>query len=270
MELWIFETSPPPPQVRLNYGPGEHQFAHLRLPSGSGPFPVFMFIHGGFWRAKYSLDHIEHMCAALTELGVATYAIEFSRIGHATGGWPGTFEDVARAADYLPQIATTYRLDLGRITTIGHSAGGHLALWLAARHKISADSLLHTANPLPVHQAISLGGVVDLHESYRLGLGRGVTQELLGGSPADVPERYAVASPAALRPLGVPQLLVHGTADEDVPYELSRTYYEQSLALGDPCTLLTLDGIGHFEPVDPLWAGWPALAEQILLPAKSR
>src|SRR5215468_7306163 len=126
----ILTLPPPPYDLRVAYGKGDFQFADLRLPPGKGPHPVVIVIHGGFWRAAYDLVYAGHMSAALTRRGVATWNIEYRRVGHPGGGFPGTLDDVAAAVDHLAQIAPSHSLDLSRVIAIGHSAGGHLALWL--------------------------------------------------------------------------------------------------------------------------------------------
>jgi len=241
----------PPPDARIAYGDEPQQFGDLRLPIGQGPHPVVMAIHGGFWRVGFDLVYMGHLCEALRAAGVATWNVEYRRVGEPGGAWPGTFEDVARAADHLRALAPRHNLDLTRVVTMGHSAGGHLALWLAARPLIPVDSPLYTPAPLPVKAAVSLAGVVDLREAYRRELGDGAVRELLGGGPDDDPARYAAASPAALLPLGVPQALVHGTADDRVPYALSRDYHALATARGDDVRLVTLSNADHFTLVTP-------------------
>jgi acetyl esterase/lipase len=245
-----------PPGIRIPYGRHESQFGDLRLPPGGGPFPLVISIHGGFWRARYDLEYMGHLCATLAEAGISTWNIEYRRLGQHGAGWPGTFLDVATAADYIRQLLCSYPLDMDRVITLGHSAGGHLALWLGSRHRIAADSALHVANPLPIHASVPLAGVVDLRLAWELRLSGNVTQDLLGGSPRDVPDRYAAASPAELLPLGIPQILVHGTDDQLVPVELSRRYVKSSIAAGDPAELIELPNTGHFELVDPRSGQW--------------
>src|SRR6266852_7735698 len=149
----ILTAPPPPADTRLRYGSDPNQFGDLRVPKSKGPFPVVMTIHGGYWRAKYDLAHTGHLCAALTAKGVATWNIEYRRVGNKGGGWPGTFEDVASAYRFLPQIAKRYNLDPARTAIMGHSAGGQLALCLAA-HEPS------------VKRVISLAGVADLQQAF--------------------------------------------------------------------------------------------------------
>ncbi|HEX7064752.1 MAG TPA: alpha/beta hydrolase [Bacillales bacterium] len=147
---------------RISYGDNENQFGDLRLPEGEGPYPVAIVIHGGFWRARFSLGIMARFCEELTNGGLATWNIEYRRVGQEGGGWPGTLRDAAQATDYLRRIGSDYMLDLNRVVTIGHSAGGHLALWLGGRHQLPATSPFYSGNPLPLKGAVSLAGVNDL------------------------------------------------------------------------------------------------------------
>ena len=255
----ILELPAPPADVRLPYGPDVLHFGDLRLPSGPGPHPVAIAIHGGFWRARYDLEHLGHLCAALTGEGIATWSVEYRRIGNVGGGWPNTFLDVARAADALRDLAASYPLDLSRVIAFGHSAGGHLALWLAALHCIPVGDPLHTPDPLPLRGVLSLAGVADLRRAWELNLSNGAAGELLGGSPSEYPQRYATASPIELLPLGVRQHLVHGAEDDIVPLEISQRYHNAARASGDDVTLTVLPYTGHFEPIDPRSRAWPAV-----------
>jgi acetyl esterase/lipase len=223
---------------RITYGSGEFHFGELRMPETAAPHPVAIVIHGGFWRALYGLDYIRPACDTLAAAGMATWNIEYRRIGHAGGGWPGTFEDVSNAADHLQSIAPEFNLDLNRVVAIGHSAGGHLALWLATRKKW-------------LRGVISLAGVADLRRAFELKLSNTVVRDFLGGSPDEMPDRYKFASPIEQLPLGLPQKLLHGTADDSVPYEISRRYVQEAELHGDDVELITLENAGHFELVDP-------------------
>jgi acetyl esterase/lipase len=260
----ILDLPAPSADARLAYGPEPLQFGELRLPTGASPHPVLVVIHGGFWRARYGLDHIGHLCAALTAAGLATWNVEYRRVGDPGGGWPGTFHDVAAAAEHVRALAPAYGLDLGRVVALGHSAGGHLALWLAGRHRIAPSDPLAAAAPLPLRGAVSLGGVVDLRRAWERRLGNGAVDDLLGGPPDQVAERYAAADPAALLPLGVRQVLVHGTADANVPFALSEGYAAAAVARGDAARLVPLPGAGHFEVIDPRSREWPAVEEAVL------
>jgi acetyl esterase/lipase len=261
----ILTLPPPPPDHRIAYGPDPNQFGELRLPSTPGPHAVLVAIHGGFWRAAYDLGYLGHLCADLTARGYATWSLEYRRLGQPGGGWPATFLDAAAGLDHLRPIAAEHALDLGRVATIGHSAGGHLALWLAARHRLPADSPFHgrTPDPLPIRAAVSLAGVVSLRRASELRLSNAVVHDLLGGTPANQPARYAAASPYELLPLGLPQLLVHGTADAPVPHELSAAYAARARALGDDVRFLSFPDVDHFAVVDPRSTVWPGIVNEI-------
>lgn len=259
-----------PQRHRLAYGPHPAQFGDLWLPdlASAAPAPVTLLLHGGYWRARYGLDLMDGLGDDLARRGIASWNVEYRRVGDPGGGWPGTLRDVAAAFDYLRAVATHYRLDPARIVPVGHSAGGHLALWLAARHRLAAlaraDPALAAAvaesagaaTPASVHGAVSLAGVVDLHAAWRRHLSNDAVVGLLGGTPEEVPARYRVASPRALLPLGVPQVQVHGDADEHVPAALSHDYAAAARAAGDDVTLLALPGVEHFAVLDPRSAAW--------------
>jgi len=254
---------------RLKYGPEDLQFGDLYLPNQPGSHPIVILIHGGYWRARYGLDLMNGLAEDLAKRGYAAWNIEYRRIGNPGGGWPGTFLDVALATDYLRKLAPSYGLDLKKVVPIGHSAGGHLAFWLAARPHIpffSKSSQLsgsqltgkyeETANPLALAGTISLAGVVDLEMAWRLHLSNDAVVELLGGTIASVPERYAVASPSAMIPLGVPQVLIHGTNDDSVPFQVSHAYAKVARSVHDPITYLELEGVDHFDVIDPHSDAW--------------
>jgi acetyl esterase/lipase len=213
-------------------------------------------LHGGYWRARYDLEYMGHLCAALAAEGVATWNVEYRSVGHRGGGWPGTFADVAQAIDYLRELAPAQRLDLGRVVALGHSAGGHLALWAAGRRRIPAGSPVYGNAPLPLHGVVALAAVSDLRRAWELQLSGGAVKQLMGGMPEQIPERYAAVSPAELLPLGARQVLIHGTEDDSVPYAISREYQAAAVAAGDDATLVTLPGAGHFETVDPTSREW--------------
>jgi acetyl esterase/lipase len=261
--MWVLETPPPAAEARIPYGPLPHQFGELRRPSTPGPHPVVVVIHGGFWRAKYDLEHAGHLCADLTQRGYATWSLEYRRVGHDGGGWPGTLEDVALGADFLRTLAASHALDLARVVALGHSAGGHLATWLAARHRLPGDAPFHRQDPLPLRGVVSLAGVVDLAQGHALRLGDGIVETFVGGTPDSVPERYRTASPAALQPLGLPQVLLHGTEDDTVPVAMSEDFCARGRALGDSVRCVPLPGAGHFEVIDPRSREWPHVVEAL-------
>jgi acetyl esterase/lipase len=246
-----------PLTYKISYGTDKSQYGKLYLPGGPGPYPVVILIHGGFWRKPYDLTLMRPLAHDLVRRGIAIWNIEYRRIGNEGGAWPGTLLDVAAAADHLLIAAPIHDLDLQRVIAIGHSAGGHLACWLAARHRLPEGAHLKTINdPLALRGVVSLAGVVDLIHGWRLHLSNNAVRELLGRSPMSLPERYQEASPAELLPLGIPQILVHGTADETVPLIISQDYTQKARAAGDQITLLEVPEATHFDVIDPASAAW--------------
>jgi len=244
----ILRLPPPKANARISYGKDPQQFGDLRLPSGPGPHPVVIFIHGGFWRNTYNLDHAGHACAALTSGGTATWSLEYRRIGDPGGGWPGTMDDVLHGAEHIKKLAMRYHLDLERMVAAGHSAGGHLALWLAAQIAVNLRGV------------VPLAAVSDLRRAWALQLSNGVVRQLMGGTPDQVPQRYATTSPIELLPISVPQRLIHGTADNIVPFDMSERFAKKSLN----AKLIPLKGAGHFELIDPRAREWSTVQKNIL------
>jgi acetyl esterase/lipase len=240
----ILTKEPAAPDFTIAYGADPNQFVHIRAPHGTGPHPVVFFIHGGYWRAKYGLGYAGHLCHALKEHGIATWNVEYRRVGNPGGGRPGTLEDIRSAYHALLNSGRQdgMLLDLGRVCIAGHSAGGQLALCLAAYEP-------------SVRQVISMAGVVDLHRALELHLSNDAVAEFLGGQPAEVPDHYRNASPAELRILAT-QKIFHGTKDDSVPYELSAEYVRRKKESGEDVELITLENVGHFELVDPESAIW--------------
>lgn len=240
-----------------HYSAGESQFGDLWIPDGAKkPLPVIVFIHGGWWQAEYGLEYAGHLCSAFKKVGVAVWSLEYRRVGEAGGGWPNTFLDVAAGADYLGTLSKKYPLDLGRVVTMGHSAGGHLALWLAGRHHVAHDSAIYAPTQLSLRGVVSLAGAVDLRLLCDLAEGKfahdkGEVRSLMGGLPADVPERYRAGSPGDLLPLNLPQVLVQGMEDGQIPMDLPWRYAENARRQGDGVKVKMLPGAGHFDVVDP-------------------
>jgi acetyl esterase/lipase len=251
-----------PADHRLSYGSNEFQFGELRLPKGAGPHPVAIVIHGGCWMSQYGLSYMGHLSAALAEVGVATWNVEYRRVGNQGGGWPGTFEDVSRAADHLRTIAKTYPLDLNRVIAVGHSAGGHLALWLAARKILPKDSPVYSPDPLLLRGVVSLAGVTDLR--------RGGTacdasvSQLMGGSATDKAAIYDQASPIELLPLGTPSAIVQGSSDTIIPLAMAQDYADAAKKKGDDAKLVAIEKAGHFEVVDPKSFAWEMVKNEVL------
>lgn len=255
---------PTPADHVISYGKDPLQFGQLRLPDGSGLHPVIIVIHGGCWLSQYDLQHISPLATALTEEGFATWNLEYRRVGNEDGGWPNTFLDVAKGADYLRELAKKYPLDLDRVITLGHSAGGHLALWLAARHKLPRESSLYSDDPLSIQGVVSLAGVGDLGlPEYQTICGQ-VIPKMMGGNPSEVPERYAHGSPIELLPLEIPQILVQGAGDPTVSLTSAQAYHEAAEQSGDEARLIVIQEAGHFEVVVPTTSSYPEVRQAVL------
>lgn len=255
----ILTLKPPPADARLAYGSDPNQFVDLRLPPARNkhttPWPLVINIHGGYWRAKYNLDHAGHLCAALAAMGVATANLEFRRVGNDGGGWPGTFSDVRSAYQFLLQNASRHNLDTRRVVVMGHSAGGQLALCLAA-HEPS------------VSHVISLAGVVDLKRAYQLHLSNDAVVEFLHGTPKEVPDHYREADPMELSLPEARQWLIHGTADDVVPADFSRDYVAAKRKRAgkekEDVQLLEIADAGHFDVIDPRTPTWKRVEETVI------
>ncbi len=269
----VLSRSARSPDLIIRYGDGADQVADVHLPSvealerdGTGRRALFtVLLHGGFWRAQYGREHTAPLAEALAEAGFVVCAPEYRRTGQRGGGWPGTFADVAAAVDRLPKLVSAASGGLvapARMVLAGHSAGGHLALWAASRHRLPVGSPWRTAAPLSGCGVVALAAVTDLARCQELRLGRRAADALMGGGPGRFPDRYAAADPARLVPIGLPVRLVHGTADDVVPPGLSVDYAVRARAAGDSrteCTLLP--GAGHFDVIDPLSAAWPTVKD---------
>ncbi len=256
--------------ARLTYGPEPEQFGELRLPAGSGRVPVVVVIHGGCWVAEMAtLQNSRALADALRREGLATWNIEYRRLGSPGGGWPGTFRDVGTAVDYVRTLARQYpRLDTTRVVVVGHSAGAHLALWAAARAKLPAGSAIRTPGaPLRPCGAVALDGPPDLAPFVGLDAevcGAPVITQLLGGAPDAVPERWHDASPAALLPFGVPTRLVAGTPNGMMVAEACRAWEQQARAGGDTdARYVPVPGAGHFEVIAPTGAAYAAVLASV-------
>jgi acetyl esterase/lipase len=220
-------------------------------------------VHGGFWRASYDRAHTGPQASALAAAGYVVAVPEYRRVGQDGGGWPGTFDDTASWSDQVVDLVASElgrdAVDPDRVALVGHSAGGHLALWAASRHRLPESSAWRRPTPLPVRGVVSLAGVCDLALAAELNLSDGATQDLMGGAPSTYADRYALADPAALLPCGIRTVMVHGAEDTNVPVELSRRYAAKARAAGDRPELVELPRTGHFEVIDPLTPAWPAV-----------
>ena len=234
----ILSQPQPAPDQRLAYGSDLNQFLEIRIPKGRGPHRALLNIHGGYWRAKYDLRHAGHLCEALRSAGIATFNIEYRRVGNEGGGWPGTFADIRSAYQSVRQRVSEFHLDSRRLAVMGHSAGGQLALCLAAHEST-------------VRGAISLAGVVDLKRAYSLHLSNDAVVEFLGGKPDQVPEHFREADPSVLTITHARQWLLHGKDDDSVPPDFSRDYAAQKKKRGEQVELVEIAHAGHFELIDP-------------------
>jgi acetyl esterase/lipase len=233
----------------IKYGPSDYQEGDLYVPDGSRP-PVICLLHGGFWRMPYGRDEFNPVARDLAARGFAVWNLEYRRLGAAGGGWPETLQDVAAGIDHLAMVvAEGTELDLDRVTVVGHSAGGHLALWSAARTENRGT--LRVPTRVRPAAAAGLAAVVDLARAHALSVGNSAVAELLEGSPDQQPIRYATASPIALLPLGVKQLIIHGAADETLPIEVARDYAQVARAAGDSIQFSELPAAGHMNYLDP-------------------
>lgn len=257
----ILSRRPPPADLRLAYGSDPFQFLDLRLPKEkSGKrYPLVINIHGGFWRAKYNLDHAGHLCAALTARGLATANLEYRRVGNEGGAWPGTFEDLRSAYHFLVQNSRAHGFDAEKIVVTGHSSGGELAVCL-------------TAHEPGVTRAVSLAGVVDLQRAYELHLSNDAVVEFLRGTPAEVPDHYREANPMQLSLPHARQWLIHGLSDDIVPPAFSRDYVtakqkrsaDKNEDQKEDVHLLEISGADHFDLIDPQSAAWKQVEGTVL------
>ncbi|MFS1515354.1 alpha/beta hydrolase family protein [Bacillus sp. SCS-151] len=252
-------------EFKIYYGEHKSQFGVLRIPENSETYPVIVLIHGGFWQARYNLEENNPIADNLTNRGFATWNIEYRRVGEDRKGWTGTFNDVISAINHLSKIKELSPLDISNVTVIGHSAGGHLALWLGSRIKANNDG---TFNELMVciKKVISLAGVTDLVKMWEIHELKGMKSHvaaLLGGGPQEVPERYELFSPIELLPMKVEQVLIHGELDRHVPVELSKNYYQSAMGKGDKVKLVVIPEIEHFKIIDPTSSAWGSVVDSI-------
>lgn len=241
--------------TRIAYGHDSLQFGELRLPDGRGPFPLVIVVHGGCWMSRYaSLRNTAALAEAMTDAGMATWNIEYRRYDHPGGGWPGTFRDIADGADYVRTLATRFPLDTTRIVATGHSAGGHLALWLATRRTLDTSSPLAGGAPIALKGIVSVGGIADLPEFFareKSTCGNPAIESLLGGVPDSVPQRVHDASPIMRLPLRVPSVHIAGELDRVAPLAVRDAFATAARASGDSAWVVTALGAGHFETITP-------------------
>ena len=266
----VLTRSARPPDAVVAYGPGPEQFGEVWWPvapadQASERSVLVLVVHGGFWQSEWDRMHARPMAAALADEGFVVGSVEYRRIGSA-GGWPGTFDDIAAAVDRLPEMIkgiTPSGVHTEGVVLIGHSAGGHLVLWAAARHRLPTGVAWHHADSPAVTGVVALAPVSALSRADREDVGEGAVAQLVGGHADEVPNRYALVDPTALAPSGVRTVLVHGDEDHQVPVAHSRSYVEAARTLGDDVTLVQLSGTEHFAVIDPLSAAWPTVLRAV-------
>lgn len=254
------------PDARIAWGAHPEQFGDLHLPEGAGPHPVVVLVHGGCWLSIADTGYMSHLARALVDAGWAVWAPEFRRVDMPGGEWPGILVDVAAGTDHLRQVARHHPLDLERVVLMGHSSGGHLALWLAGREGLAAsgaEAPLRGENPVQVRGVVGLAaiaGVADYHARGGGGCGSEAVATLLGGDPSDHPDRLRLAEPGARLPHGVPVLLATGELDSVVPLAHDESFADD---VGGDVRVVPVAQAGHFEVVAPWTAGFATLWREL-------
>ena len=247
----------PKPDATVSYGADPMQKVDVWVPKGTGPHPVVLMVHGGCWQTSIAdRTLMDWIADDLRKDGIAVWNIDYRGVDRAGGGYPGTFADVAKAADQLLAMGRGFNLDPRRIIAVGHSAGGHLALWLAARGTLAETNPLRGEHPLRINRVISLGGLPDLEATAASpdnGCGTEVIAKLVSTGRADP---YADTSIPRLLPLDVPQDLVNGREDTIIPYRMATDYVAKAKAAGDTAKLHTIPDTGHVELIAPESAAW--------------
>ena len=262
----ILSGEPIPADHRIAYGDHPLQFGDLRIPDGEGPWPVAVLIHGGCWQDIATLQYFDRVAEAITAMGVVTWNIEYRPVNVEGGGWPNTFLDVAHGVDKLRDIARDHDLGTQPVITIGHSAGGHLALWAAGRPRVSTSSELYVADPLPIDGVVSLAGIPELRRFRELDpptCGEGIVDRLMGGGPRDVPDRYLAGSPFQMLPLNVVQRHITGRNDNIVPFRQVSAYNYEAQSAGDDSQMTVVPDAGHYEVVWPGTDAWAQVEETV-------
>lgn len=245
---------------KIRYGSDESQYGELYLPPGRRRAGTVVVLHGGFWRAEYGADLGGAVASDLARRGWATWNLEYRRVGNG-GGWPQTFADVADGVDHLRKISDQQRLDLTNVVVIGHSAGGHLATWLAGRPALPGGA--PGADPVVrITGVLSQAGLVALTDAAEEGIGASAVPDLMGGLPSEVGERYAIGDPIRQLPTRVPVRCVHSRADRAVPFEQSSQYVEAARAAGDDARLVVVPG-DHYALIDPKSPTWERIVDQL-------
>ena len=259
-----------PADHRIHYGANPFQFGDLWLPESRGPFPLVVFYHGGWWRSEYDLGYAGYLCAALKKAGIATWSVEYRRVGATGGGWPTTFQDAAAGFNYVVTLGKSYPLDLSRVISMGHSAGGHLAFWLAGRQHIPVESeIFRPIHGVHLRGVVGLAGAVDLRLTIELAghsifaHDREEVESLMGGSPQEVPKRYQAGNPGDLLPFQAPQFLIQGADDDQIPPELPTRWVTMAKLRGSQAATTIIPEADHFDIVDPASRAWPIVLQKI-------
>ena len=251
------------PPIRIAYGNDPLQFGDLRIFSSLRPVPIIVLIHGGCWRSQYDLTLMDPLAEALYREGIATWNMEYRRTEDPGGGWPGTFLDVANGFKYLDTLASEYPIDLSKILVMGHSAGGHLALWLGAQNRLPKISEIKVAGLPLITGIISLAGIINLNTYLAPDGCGGNVINLIGGHPGKYASRYKEGTPANFLPLDIPQILIHGEYDDIVPLSHVQTYYDLSKASKDDIHLYLIPNASHRDVIDPASMVWPSILKAI-------
>ena len=248
----------PAPTKVFSYGALPDQVAQVWLPEGKGPFPVVLMVHGGCWRSGVAKVTIMNYAAEdLRQRGIAVWNIEYRGVDRPGGGYPGTFEDVAAAADALARLGPGYGLRTDHVVALGHSAGGHLALWLAARGRIPAASPLRADGPLHIAGVVSLGGLPDLEAVHAQGIcGAATVEKLVGHGAAHHGGVWSDTSPAELGAGPDHEVLISGDEDQIAPPALADAYAAKMKAKGADIRAIALPDTGHVELISPGTAAW--------------
>jgi len=263
----LLERERPTADAIVRYGQDRLQVADLWLPAGDRLHPIVLMVHGGCWQTEIADRRIMNWIADdLRKRGIAVWNIDYRGVDRDGGGYPGTFLDAATATDALRENAAKYNLDISRLVAVGHSAGGHLALWLAARPRLPKGSALRTGDPLPIATVISLGGLPDLEEAARppgSGCGTEIIDKLVGPPTMSSRDVYADTSIPRLGPLGVAQVLINGAQDRIIPPAYAEGYAAPMRAKGDDVRVRMIERTGHVELIAPESAAWAATVEEI-------
>jgi acetyl esterase/lipase len=253
------------PDATISYGTMPAQGIDLYLPKGKGPHPVVILIHGGCWTKRTAArEQLRILGGELTQRGFAVWSIGYRRVDETGGGYPGTFQDVAKAIDLLRENAAKYELDPSRVVAVGHSAGGHLALWAASRARLLPTSPTYVADPLPIRIVIGVGAVGDLERASDVAAVCGpVLAPLLGEPSAARPDVYSDTSPSKLLPNGAKVVMITGAEDRITPPTYAQTYVDEVKAVGGTAELVIVPDAAHFDVVTPGTPAWKVVSERI-------